>query len=82
MSSASRRRRRTSRPVSYTIAIGLETPADPKLPKRRDRLDNPTSTNPWVNDPYGGYFNPPPPTNSGGCGRCTVAGRPVCLEIV
>jgi hypothetical protein len=48
-----------------TIAIGLETPADPKLPKRRDRLDNPTSTNPWVNDPYGGYFNPPPPTNSG-----------------
>ncbi len=48
-----------------TIAIGLETPTDPKLPKPRSGLDNPMSTNPWVNDPYGGYFNPPPPTNSG-----------------
>jgi hypothetical protein len=23
------------------------------------------ATNPWINDPYGGYFDPPPPTNSG-----------------
>jgi hypothetical protein len=48
-----------------TIAIGLETPIDPKLPKRREPLDNATTANPWINDPYGGYFNPPPPTNSG-----------------
>jgi hypothetical protein len=48
-----------------TIAIGLETPTDPKLPKRRDSLENPMTTTPWINDPYGGYFNPPPPTNSG-----------------
>lgn len=45
------------------IGIGIETPADPKPPKRRDGLENPMSTNPWVINPYGGYFNPPP-TNS------------------
>jgi hypothetical protein len=48
-----------------TIALGLETPAEPRTPRRSDGLRNPMNTNPWVNDPYGGYFNPPPPTNSG-----------------
>lgn len=44
-----------------TIAIGLETPADPASSRRREGLENPTSTMPWVFNPYGGYFNPPPP---------------------
>jgi hypothetical protein len=48
-----------------TIALGLETPADPKPPHDRNRLDDPMNTNPWVNDPYGGYFNPPPPPGAG-----------------
>jgi hypothetical protein len=46
-----------------TILVGLETPAEPKV-RRRNRLDNPMSTDPYVIDPYGGYFRPPP-TNSG-----------------
>lgn len=45
-----------------TISIGLETPADPKGPRQRRRLDDPTNTYPTVYDPYGGFFrNPPPP---------------------
>ena len=48
-----------------TMAIGLETPADPKPPRHRAGLDDPMMANPWAIDPYyGGYFNPPPPTNS------------------
>ena len=47
-----------------SIGIGFETPADPKPPKQRDGLENPMSTNPWVLNPYGGYFSAPPPTNS------------------
>jgi hypothetical protein len=51
------------------IALGLETPADPQSAGRRNRLDDPMNTNPWVNDPYGRYgpygygryFPPPPP---------------------
>jgi hypothetical protein len=44
-----------------TIALGLETPADPKPPRERNRLDDPMNTNIWVSNPYGGYFDPPPP---------------------
>lgn len=44
-----------------TIAVGLETPKDPKPPRQSNRLDNPMNTNPWVVNPYGGYFDPPPP---------------------
>ncbi len=47
-----------------TIALGLETPAEPKRRDRDDGLQHPMATTPWVNDPRGGYFNPPPPTNS------------------
>jgi hypothetical protein len=50
-----------ARPAT-TIAMGLETPADPKPPRGRDE---PMPINPWLIDPYyGGFFNPPPPTNS------------------
>lgn len=50
-----------ARPAT-TIAVGLETPADPKPARSRDE---PMPINPWLIDPYyGGYFNPPPPTNS------------------
>jgi len=49
-----------------TIALALETPADPKPPRTRNRLDDPGNTNPWL-DPwgYGGYFNTPPPPPGG-----------------
>jgi hypothetical protein len=56
------------------IMLGLESPADPRSASRRNRLEDPMNTNPWVNDPYGrtgpygygGYFNPPPPPEPGG----------------
>lgn len=50
-----------------TVALGIETPADPRAPRNRNRLDNPTSTLPWVHDPwgYGGYFTQPPPPPGG-----------------
>lgn len=46
-----------------TISIGLETPADPRPPRRRNELDRPMASNPWIYDPYGygNYFRPPPP---------------------
>lgn len=49
-----------------TIALGLETPADPRPPRTRNRLDDPGNTNPWL-DPYGygGYFTTPPPPPGG-----------------
>lgn len=49
-----------------TIGIALETPADPKGPRTRNRLDDPTNTNAWL-DPwgYGGYFTTPPPPPGG-----------------
>jgi hypothetical protein len=40
-----------------TVLLGLETPADPKV-RRHNGLDNPMSTDPYVIDPYGGYFGP------------------------
>jgi hypothetical protein len=46
-----------------TILVGIETPAEPKI-RRRSQLENPMSTDPYVIDPYGGYFRPMP-TNSG-----------------
>jgi hypothetical protein len=59
-----------------TIALGLETPADPQSAGRRNRLDDPMNTNPWVNDPYGRYgpygygrYFPPPPPEPGGSRR-------------
>lgn len=48
-----------------TVAVGIETPADPNAPRSRNRLDDPGNTNPWVVNPYGGYFNPPPPPGGG-----------------
>jgi hypothetical protein len=48
-----------------TLSLGIETPTDPRGPRQRSRLDNPMNTNPWVNDPYGGYFSPPPPPGGG-----------------
>lgn len=55
-----------ARPGS-TVSLGIETPADPR-PARgtRNRLDDPTNTNPWL-DPwgYGGYFSTPPPPPGG-----------------
>jgi hypothetical protein len=50
-----------------TVSVGIETPTDPR-PARgtRNRLDDPTNTNPWL-DPwgYGGYFSTPPPPPGG-----------------
>lgn len=50
-----------------TLSVGIETPTDPR-PARgaRNRLDDPTNTNPWL-DPwgYGGYFSTPPPPPGG-----------------
>lgn len=48
-----------------TISLGLETPADPRPARQRNRLDDPTNTNPWVVNPYGGYFTQPPPPPGG-----------------
>ena len=50
-----------------TISLGLETPPDLRRGGGRNRLDNPMSTNPWVQDPwgYGGYFTTPPPPPGG-----------------
>jgi hypothetical protein len=50
-----------------TLALGLETPASPRPARSRNRLDNPMTTNPWVQDPwgYGGYFTQPPPPPGG-----------------
>lgn len=49
-----------------TLSIGLETPADPRPPRRANRLADPMNTNPWL-DPwgYGGYFSQPPPPPGG-----------------
>lgn len=49
------------------IAIGIETPEPPRRPRERNRLANPMSTSPWVQDPwgYGGYFSQPPPPPGG-----------------
>lgn len=46
-----------------TISLGLETPADPRPPRRRTELERPMASNPWIYDPYGygNYFRPPPP---------------------
>jgi hypothetical protein len=53
--------------VGTAIGVGVETPADPRPPRQRNRLANPTSTAPWVQDPwgYGGYFTQPPPPPGG-----------------
>lgn len=48
-----------------TIAVGLETPTDPRPARQRNALVNPMNTNPWVNNPYGGYFTQPPPPPGG-----------------
>jgi len=50
-----------------TISLGIETPADPRPPRTRNRLADPMNTNPWVQDPwgYGGYFTQPPPPPGG-----------------
>lgn len=50
-----------------TVSLGIETPADPRPTRSgRNRLDDPTNTNPWL-DPwgYGGYFSTPPPPPGG-----------------
>jgi hypothetical protein len=50
-----------------TLSLGIETPPDLQRIRERRRLDNPTSTSPWVQDPwgYGGYFTTPPPPPGG-----------------
>jgi hypothetical protein len=60
-----------------TIFVGIETPAEPKT-RRRGQLDNPMSTDPYVIDPYGGYFRPPP-TNSGSRPHEDVGVKPMKL---
>ena len=59
-----------ARPGS-SISLGLATPEDPRPARSRNRLDDPTNTNPWVVNPYGygGYFNPPPPPEPGAGSR-------------
>jgi hypothetical protein len=47
-----------------TIGVGLETPSDPRA-VRGNTLDDPMNTNPWIFDPYGGYFTPPPEPGGG-----------------
>jgi hypothetical protein len=49
-----------------TVSLGIETPTDPRPARRRNRLDDPMNTNPWL-DPwgYGGYFSTPPPPPGG-----------------
>jgi hypothetical protein len=48
------------------LALGIETPADPRPLGNRRRLADPMNTNPWL-DPwgYGGYFSTPPPPPGG-----------------
>jgi hypothetical protein len=50
-----------------SISLGIETPPDLQRGRARNRLDNPMSTSPWVQDPwgYGGYFTTPPPPPGG-----------------
>jgi hypothetical protein len=60
-----------------TILVGIETPAEPKV-RRRSQLDNPMSTDPYVIDPYGGYFRPLP-TNSGSRPRKDERVKPMKL---
>ena len=50
-----------------TVSLGIETPPDLQRVRERRRLDNPNSTSPWVQDPwgYGGYFTTPPPPPGG-----------------
>jgi hypothetical protein len=62
------------------ILVGLETPAEPKV-RRRSQLDNPMSTDPYVIDPYGGYFRPLP-TNSGSKPRKEERIKPMKLAWV
>jgi hypothetical protein len=49
-----------------TVAIGIQTPEAPRLPRTGDGGSDRMAPDPWLVDPYyGGYFNPPPPTFSG-----------------
>jgi hypothetical protein len=62
-----------------TIGVGIETPAEPRVTRERSRLADPWNTNPWIHNPYGGYFNPPPPPGGGNRAPEPVEFRPLRL---